>query len=200
MAAHEAVFSWAQRLKNLCLKVYSACGQDWQKTISTKLASLVCINGQLSSVLQCKTHYLSDVGRTVCLYDQKTVFSWLLEKKAETWMTFRRPSRQWNSSFAAPQWKGCIIRIWKLSLLWRTRKVIKPSWKSVRKWLFTTLENLAVAKRLINLSDKCFSYFQRHHSETQCMVVVEGDLRTLVPASKLKVFLVLETIACLGGK
>jgi len=65
---------------------------------------------------------------------------------------------------------------------------------------FTTLENLAVAKGLISLSDKCFSCFQKCHREAQCLVEMERDFRTFVPTSKLQVFSLLETIAYLGGK
>lgn len=86
------------------------------------------------------------------------------------WVIFRRHFRQWNSSFAAPHWIGRTIKMWRLLLLWCTRKVTKFSWKNVIKWLFTTLENLAETEELINPSEKCFSCFQRHCREAQCML------------------------------
>lgn len=197
METHEVlVLWWAHRIKNPCLKIFTmqaGLSENSKHKIGLlfvlyKWATILCTLMQNSIMA-----FWIWSGHSVCMIKiQYFLNSW--EKKAEMWRTFRRHSRQWNSSFAAPQWNGCISRMWKPSLLWRTRKVTKPSWKNVRKWWFTTLENLAVAKGLINLPVKRFSCFQRRHGDTQHIVVVERDLRTFVPALKHKVLSLLVTI------
>lgn len=62
------------------------------------------------------------------------------------------------------------------------------------------LENLAVAEGLINLSDKCFSSFQRHHREAQHIAGSGNRFKNVVPTSKPKVFSLLETRVYLRGK